>query len=227
MIYKIFFFFVAVISLNACIGNELPLVREEVLVYKQVSNGIVISRAKFNIDDGVTNSERVFDSVIKSDLILGVILANSAGNDGKSYAYKYTLDIGSDQNLEVVSLSIAQVGDYVEVIDINNPDYYLLKKLKQQVSSEGILKCVENLTGCHKDAEQGQANSQYSLGVMYEKGQGVIQDYIIAHMWLNIASSNASKQAPKKRKEIEVKMSANQISEAQKLAREWIAKHQD
>ena len=31
----------------------------------------------------------------------------------------------------------------------------------------------------------------------YEKGQGVIQDYIIAHMWLNIASSNASKQAPK------------------------------
>ena len=160
MTRKIFFFFVVVISLNACNGNELPLVREEALVYKQVSKGIVISQARFNIDDGVSISERVFGSVIKSDVILGVILANSAGNDGKSYAYKYTLDIGSDQDLEVVSLSIAQIGDYVAVIDINNPGYYILKKLKQQVSSEGIVKCVENLPECHKDAEQGQVNSQ-------------------------------------------------------------------
>ena len=136
MTYKVFLFFVVVISLNACNGSGLPLVREEVLVYEPVSKGIVISRARFNIDDGVTNSERVFDSVIKSDLILGVILANSAGNDGKSYAYKYTLDIGSDQNLEVVSLSIVKIGDFVEVIDINNPDYYIVKKLKLQASSK-------------------------------------------------------------------------------------------
>tara|TARA_B100000787_G_scaffold41625_1_gene29561 strand:+ start:607 stop:1035 length:429 start_codon:yes stop_codon:yes gene_type:complete len=137
MTYKVFLFFVVVIiSLNACNGSGVPLVREEVLVYEPVSKGIVISRARFNIDDGVTNSERVFDSVIKSDLILGVILANSAGNDGKSYAYKYTLDIGSDQNLEVVSLSIVKIGDFVEVIDINNPDYYIVKKLKLQASSK-------------------------------------------------------------------------------------------
>ena len=63
-------------------------------------------------------------------------MANSAGNDGKSFAYKYTLDIGSDKNLEVVSLSIVEIGDYVEVININNPDYYLLKKLKLQASSK-------------------------------------------------------------------------------------------
>ena len=93
MTHKIILFFVVVISLNACNGSGLPLVREEVLVYKQLSKGIVISRARLNIDDGVANSERVFDSVIKHDLILGVILANSAGNDGKSFAYKYTLDI--------------------------------------------------------------------------------------------------------------------------------------
>ena len=136
MTHKIILFFVVVISLNACNGSGLPLVREEVLVYKQLSKGIVISRARLNIDDGVANSERVFDSVIKHDLILGVILANSAGNDGKSFAYKYTLDIGSDKNLEVVSLSIVEIGDYVVVININNPDYYLLKKLKLQASSK-------------------------------------------------------------------------------------------
>ena len=136
MTHKIILFFVVVISLNACNGSGQPLVREEVLVYKQLSKGIVLSRARLNIDDGVANSERVFDSVIKHDLILGVILANSAGNDGKSFAYKYTLDIGSDKNLEVVSLSIVEIGDYVEVININNPDYYLLKKLKLQASSK-------------------------------------------------------------------------------------------
>jgi TPR repeat protein len=30
-------------------------------------------------------------------------------------------------------------------------------------------------------AEQGKANAQYNLGVMYDKGQGVTQDYVQAH----------------------------------------------
>jgi len=36
-------------------------------------------------------------------------------------------------------------------------------------------------------AEQGDANAQSNLGVMYEKGQGVPQDYVRAHMWHNLS----------------------------------------
>ena len=224
MINKTIFLFIILISLTAC-GSSGTLVREQALVYYQINKGVVTNRVRATLDNGRSDTLRLLETMIVYGPVEGAILANSAGNNGESFVYKYTLDVARDKELQLVSMSIVEIGDHVEVIAINNPDYYLLNKLKPQVSFEDIVKCVRNLTRCHKVAEQGQAKSQYSLGVMYEKGQGVIQDYIIAHMWLNIASSNGSKQAQKKRKEIEVKMSTNQISEAQKLAREWVDNH--
>ncbi len=38
-------------------------------------------------------------------------------------------------------------------------------------------------------AEQGDADAQISLGLMYDIGQGVTQDYVKAQMWLNLATS--------------------------------------
>ena len=75
-------------------------------------------------------------------------------------------------------------------------------------------------------AEQGHANAQIILGLMYDKGQGVLQDYAQAHMWYNLA---VSKSPPSELRDIAVEnrdplakmMTPAQISEAQKLAREW------
>ena len=39
-------------------------------------------------------------------------------------------------------------------------------------------------------AEQGVVLAQFNLGLMYAKGQGVPQDYLLAHMWFNISGSN-------------------------------------
>ena len=39
-------------------------------------------------------------------------------------------------------------------------------------------------------AERGDKWAQYSLGVMYYKGQGVPQDHLLTHMWVNLAASN-------------------------------------
>ncbi len=77
-----------------------------------------------------------------------------------------------------------------------------------------------------KAAEQGLAEAQYNLGNMYEDGQGVPQDYAQAHMWFNLA---ASRFPPGKNRDAAVsnrdivakKMTPAQISEAEKLAREW------
>ena len=41
-----------------------------------------------------------------------------------------------------------------------------------------------------KAADQGNVLAQYYLGVAYYNGQGVLQDYEQAHMWLNLAASS-------------------------------------
>ena len=38
-------------------------------------------------------------------------------------------------------------------------------------------------------AEQGDADSQNNLGVLYYLGQGVPQDYVQAHMWFNLSAA--------------------------------------
>jgi len=75
-------------------------------------------------------------------------------------------------------------------------------------------------------AEQGVAGAQYNLGVMYNKGQGVPQDYVQASMWYNLAAVQGNEMAVKNREVLVKKMTPEQITEAQRLAREWMAQHQ-
>jgi hypothetical protein len=59
---------------------------------------------------------------------------------------------------------------------------------------------------------------------MYNVGQSVPQDYVMAHMWINLAASSATgddqKQYARERDAIAAKMTPQQIAEAQRLARE-------
>ena len=70
-------------------------------------------------------------------------------------------------------------------------------------------------------AETGAAEAQNILGVMYDKGQGVPQDYVQAYMWLTLAAAQGVKQAPEARDRLARQMSSAQIEEAQQLAHEW------
>jgi len=76
-----------------------------------------------------------------------------------------------------------------------------------------------------KRAEQGYADAQNNLGTMYDKGQGVPQDYIQAHMWYNLAASSSRgddrERNVKNRDLVAEEMTSEQIAEAHRLAREW------
>ena len=78
-------------------------------------------------------------------------------------------------------------------------------------------------------ADPENATAQFNLGVKYATGQGVPQDYVLAHMWLNLAASRAtlevSENAARHRNKISELMTPTQIGEAQRLAREWITAH--
>lgn len=64
---------------------------------------------------------------------------------------------------------------------------------------------------------------------MYDIGRGVPQDYVEAHMWANLAAAQSSGEDRdrwvKNRDISAAKMTAEQIAEAQRRAREWNAAH--
>ena len=70
-------------------------------------------------------------------------------------------------------------------------------------------------------AESGDATAQYNLGIFYDNGLGVQQDKINAYMWLSLAAAQGREGAAAIRDLIARRMTAAQIAEAQKLAREW------
>jgi TPR repeat protein len=70
-------------------------------------------------------------------------------------------------------------------------------------------------------AAQGDSDAQIALGMMYKFGKGVTQDDVRAHMWFNLAAVQDSSRAVWWRDMVAERMTAAQIAEAQKLAREW------
>ena len=73
-------------------------------------------------------------------------------------------------------------------------------------------------------AEQGYASAQGNLGYMYAFGDGVLKDYVRAHMWGNLSASNGNEKGGKLRDLAAKNMNPADISTAQKLARECIRK---
>ncbi|MEE9140474.1 MAG: tetratricopeptide repeat protein [Alphaproteobacteria bacterium] len=76
-----------------------------------------------------------------------------------------------------------------------------------------------------KAAERGVASAQFNLAVKHFRGEGVPQDYVLAHMWSNLAASSTTGKTAETymalRARINEKMTTEDISEAQRLAREW------
>ena len=83
----------------------------------------------------------------------------------------------------------------------------------------------EAVKWCRLAAEQGVAEAQGNLAFMYTTGQGVPQDYVQAHKWINLAASRTTTEKAGDyrlaRDEVAEKMTASQVAEAQRLAREW------
>jgi uncharacterized protein len=66
-----------------------------------------------------------------------------------------------------------------------------------------------------------------NLGVMYSNGEGVPEDNVLAYMWFNLAAAQGDEDAQRGKVMISENMTKEQIAEAQKLSREWLAKHSE
>ncbi len=70
-------------------------------------------------------------------------------------------------------------------------------------------------------AEQGNEYGQFFLAKMYANGQGAPQDLVQAHMWFDLAAARGNLLAENERDQMEKAMTPSEITEAQRLAREW------
>jgi TPR repeat protein len=70
-------------------------------------------------------------------------------------------------------------------------------------------------------AEQGATFAQISLAFLYERGEGVRQDFALADMWLNLAAVQGQPIAKIELERLASKMTSGQVAEAQRLARGW------
>ena len=76
-----------------------------------------------------------------------------------------------------------------------------------------------------KSADQGNAYAQASLGILYHSGKGLPHDDVRSEMWLIISADHVDKgdrdTIIEMRDSVARHLTAQQVAEAQKLAREW------
>ena len=83
----------------------------------------------------------------------------------------------------------------------------------------------EAIAWYRRAADQGNDRAQYNLGLMYYKGKDVPQNYVQAYKWFSIAGANGNKVGTSNRDILEKEMTPGQVAVAQKLTREWLARH--
>ena len=86
---------------------------------------------------------------------------------------------------------------------------------------------IQSMKWYLKSAEQGILKGQVNVSVLYGMGKGVPKNNKLAYMWANIAAANGAKRAKGIKTLLSKDMTKEQIAEAQKLSREWMAKHSE
>ena len=80
------------------------------------------------------------------------------------------------------------------------------------------------VASCLAAAAQGDVSAYFDLGVAFSTGgHGVASDLIEAHKWFNLAAAVGHEEAAWCRADVSDEMSAREIAEAQRRAREWLA----
>ena len=80
---------------------------------------------------------------------------------------------------------------------------------------------AEALVQWQAAAGSGDRRAMLALGRMYRRGLGVLQDYVEAHTWLNLAASRGEAAAAEERDALAAKMTPQQVAAAQERAAAW------
>ena len=76
-----------------------------------------------------------------------------------------------------------------------------------------------------RSAELFHKDAQNNLGALYSKGEGTEQSFVEALKWFLISAENGSEGGQKNIRILEKRMNYEKISQAQKLANNWMRAH--
>jgi TPR repeat protein len=80
-------------------------------------------------------------------------------------------------------------------------------------------------TGIPLPESDSSGDELLRMGLLYSTGQGGAPlDYVSAHMLFNLAAMRGSEEAKKYRRELSAEMDRDMVNEAQRAAREWLAR---
>ena len=105
--------------------------------------------------------------------------------------------------------------------------FVLLLATFSSVYGGGCFDNVTDINDCRGIAEQGDARTQYNLGMLYGNGEGVPQGYVMANMYSNIDSVNGDKDSVRNRDEGAKKTTSSQIERVENLVMEWMERVED
>ncbi len=88
-----------------------------------------------------------------------------------------------------------------------------------------MLASVEMTAGLPLPPPGATGDELFRLGLLYSTGQGGAPlDYVSAHMLFNLAAMRGSIEAKVYRKELAGEMASDDVAEAQRQARQWLAR---
>ena len=83
---------------------------------------------------------------------------------------------------------------------------------------------IANDEGAPLPKPDASGDELFRMGLLYSTGQGGAPlDYVSAHMLFNLAAMRGSLEAKIYRKELSQEMASEEVAEAQRAAREWLA----
>lgn len=124
-----------------------------------------------------------------------------------------------------------QTSDVRALAEQGNPEaQFILGSMYRD--GQGVEKNLEEtLKWWEMAAELGNVDAQFALGNIYSGGFGVTQDYVQSYMWFDITAAQTETPwlapiARSNRDALVDRMTAAEVSKAQQMAADWIARHQ-
>jgi len=146
---------------------------------------------------------------------LGVMYENGFGVKQDEAEARRLYRLGGRQDADATDAALDQVGFFADPQAQPDTPFARAYRLSAGSAAERDLPAAARLYAAA--AEKGHTAAMANLGVLYLKGWGVPQDYVLGYMWINLSGLP---DAARLRDALAKQMTAAQINEAQALSRQ-------